>query len=215
MTNTSDLIAELSNETQVSKPLRTPSYWGVRLLFVLILYGLATQYVLGLRPDVLAQLTRPFFALEISLLALLAITSIVASVLAMYPDAYQKAILMKLPYGIFMVLTGFMLWQLLLPVDARMVMPNANAHAFACALCIAMVSVIPSALIFMMLRKGASVHQFQAGAFAVLAASAIGGLTLRLAEPIDQIMHLTLWHYLPTLIFATIGALLGKWLLKW
>ena len=84
-----------------------------------------------------------------------------------------------------------------------------------CALCIGSVALIPSALIFALLRKGASVRQFQAGSFAVLAASSIGCLTLRLAEANDSMMHLASWHYGPTVLFAALGAALGKILLKW
>jgi hypothetical protein len=68
---------------------------------------------------------------------------------------------------------------------------------------------------FVLLRKGASIRQLQAGSFAVLTATAIGCLTLRLSEENDSIMHLLQWHYLPTLLFAALGALAGKWLLKW
>ena len=214
MTNTTDLIAQLSSEAKPLKPLRAPTYWGFRLLMVLALYGVATQVFLGLRPDLAMQFTRPLFALEIALLSLLLITSSIASVLVMYPDAYQKQNLLKLPYGIFALLVGLILFQFSMPHDARMV-PESGAHGIKCALCIASVALIPSALIFALLRKGASVRQFQAGTFALLAASSIGCLTLRLAEANDSLIHLASWHYLPTLIFATIGAIVGKWLLRW
>ena len=216
MSNTADLIASLSAEATPVEKARTPSYWSARLLLVLAVYATGCQIFLGLRPDLGAQLGRPLFALETVLLASLLITSAVASVLAMYPDAYQKPKLLKLPYVVFALLVGLMGFQLLLPNDARMVMPEGLPnHAMECAICIASVALIPSALIFALLRKGAPVHQLQAGVFAVLAASAIGCLTLRLSEANDSIMHLVQWHYVPTLLFAALGALAGKWLLKW
>jgi hypothetical protein len=49
----------------------------------------------------------------------------------------------------------------------------------------------------------------------VLAASGVGCLTLRLAELNDSIEHLLQWHYVPTLLFAAGGAMIGKWLLRW
>jgi hypothetical protein len=215
MTNTLDLIARLSSEAKPSRPLRAPGYWCVRLFMVLALYAVAAQLLLGLRPGLAVQFTRPFFALEIALLSLLLLTSGVASVLAMYPDAHQKPQLLKLPYGVFFLLAALVLSQLLMPRDMRMVMPEAAAHGVECALCIASVALIPSALIFALLRKGASIRQFQAGSFAALAASSIGCLTLRLSEANDSLVHLASWHYLPTLLFASIGAYAGKWLLKW
>ena len=89
-----------------------------------------------------------------------------------------------------------------MPADERMVLPAPGAHAMECALCIASVAIIPSAWIFTLLRKGASIRQAQSGAYAVLCASAIGCLTLRLAEANDSMLHAASWHYLPTLLFA-------------
>ena len=109
-------------------------------------------------------------------------------------------------------LVGFQLWM---PHDSRMILPEVGTHGMQCALCIASLTLIPSALIFILLRKGASIHPLQAGSFAVLASSAIGCLALRLSEANDSIMHLVQWHYVPTFLFAALGARIGKWLLKW
>lgn len=216
MMNTADLIANLSVEAKPLKKVVAPSYWSVRLLAVLAVYAIGCQLFLGLRPDLGVQLTRPLFTIETLLLSLLLLSSALAAVLSMYPDACQKPQLLKLPYAVFTALVALMVFQLWMPHDTRMVMPEgAGAHGMECALCIASAALIPSALIFALLRKGASVRQFQAGSFAVLAASAIGGLTLRLAEENDSIIHLVQWHYIPTLLFAAIGALVGKWLLRW
>lgn len=216
MNNTADLIASLSAEAKPTRKARPPSYWAFRLLALLAMYALGCQYFLGFRPDLALQFSRPYFALEVLLLVLLLLTSAVASVLAMYPDAHQKPKLLKLPYSVFALLVALVGFQLLVPADVRMVMPQGpSVHAMECALCIASVALIPSALIFALLRKGASVRQFQAGLFAVLTSSAIGCLTLRIAEPNDSIIHLVQWHYVPTLLFAALGAMAGKWLLKW
>jgi hypothetical protein len=215
MTDTETLIARLSSETnRPARPL-SPRYWGTRLIGVLIIYAFGTQLYLGLRPDITLQLTRPAFAAEIILLVVLLLGSTAASVLAMYPDAYQKPRLLLLPYVLFTGLALFIGLQMLLPADIRMVMPAHAAVAMECTLCIGAVAIIPAVLIFALLRKGASVRQFQAGFFAVLAASTIGCLTLRLAEMNDSMLHVTSWHYLPTLIFAAFGTVIGKRLLKW
>jgi len=213
--NTEMLIASLSQQATPVTALRSPLYWGRLAVGVLAVYGLAVQYFLGLRPDLLLQFTRPLFALEIALLTLLTLTSIIAAILAMYPDAYQKPVLLKLPYGVFAGLAVLMTTQLLLPQDAAMVMPPLGAHAMECALCIGAVALVPSALLFTIIRKGASVQRLNSGFFAVLAASGVGCLTLRLAEMNDSIVHLLQWHYVPTLLFAAVGALLGKLLLRW
>jgi hypothetical protein len=212
---TEALIASLSQQATPVTALGSPRYWGGRVVGILGVYALAVQYFLGLRPDLLLQLTRPLFALEILLLVLLIFASATATILAMYPDAYQKPVLLKLPYGVFAGLVLLMTTQLLLPHDVAMVMPPVGAHAMECALCIGAVALIPSALLFMILRKGATVQRLDAGFFAVLAASGVGCLTLRLAEMNDSLEHLLQWHYVPTLLFAALGALIGKALLRW
>lgn len=214
MTKTIDLIASLSAKSK--KKFRTPSYYAICLLAVLAIYAIGCQLFLGFRPDLALQLTRPLFALESLLLSLLIISSVYAAVLVMYPDAYQKPQLLKFPYAIFVLLVIVVCFQSLMPTDARMViLEGPGIHDMECIICIASFALIPSALIFMLLRKGASVRQLQAGSLAVLAASSIGCLSLRFAEANDSIIHLMQWHYVPTILFAAFGALAGKWLLKW
>ncbi len=215
MSDTQTLITRLSSEVNAKKPMQSATYQTFRLMAVLALYAVATQSVIGIRTDLSLQFTRIYFTAEIILLAALAVSSVIASVIAMYPDSYQKPKLLLLPYAIFILLTFLIGFQLFLPPDANMVMPLPDSHTVECALCIGVVAIVPSAIIFAIIRKGASVHPLQAGSFAVLSASAIGCLTLRLAEAIDSIPHLVIWHYLPTIIFACIGALIGKCLLKW
>ena len=215
MMDSETLIARLSSEAASPTPVRAPRYWATRLLAVLVAYDAVTQLCLGLRRDLAMQMNRPFFVVEIALLVALLLTSATASVLAMYPDAYQKPKLLKLPYAAFTLLLALVVFQLWMLLDARMVMPLPGAHAMECALCIGSVALVPSALIFAILRQGASVHPLQAGSFAVLAASSIGCLTLRLSEANDSMMHLVSWHYGPTLLFAAFGAGIGRFLLKW
>ncbi len=219
MKDTNTLIMELSQDAAKKNAWQCHSVHPVKfagnLVTGLVAYGIVVQYFLGLRPDLSMQFTRPWFDLEIFLLLALALSSVIAAVIAMYPDVYQKPRWLKLPYAIFIALAVLVISQLGMPFDVRMAMPKPGTHAIECTLCIGSVAMLPSALLFCILRRGASVRPMQAGAFAVLASSAIGCLTLRLSESNDLLMHLASWHYLPTLIFASVGALIGKWLLKW
>lgn len=215
MSNTSDLIQQLSREEKRTIPLSAPAYWWKRLLLALIIYGVATQALVGVRPDIVMQLMRPLFAAELGLLALLLVTSAMASVLVMYPDTYQKPYFLKLPYGVFLALAGIIMAEFFMPQDGRAAMLPTGGHTIECSFFIAVVALVPSAGIFVLLRKGASVKPLQAGAFAVLTASALSSLTLRLVEINDAPLHLLAWHYTPTILFALIGVSAGKWLLRW
>lgn len=213
---TNELIATLSREPRAGTALKKPAWFGSRLLLVLLAYGIGAQLVLGLRPDLGQQLLRPAFVVEIMLLASLTLAGAIAAIYAMYPDVRQRLWLLWVPYMVSALLAAFLLFQLFMPADVRMVLPAPEAaHRMECALCIGAVALLPAAAIFGLLRKGASVHPFKAGSLAVLAASGLGCLTLRLAEANDSLLHLAVWHYLPTLIFAALGAAAGRQVLKW
>ena len=98
----------------------------------------------------------------------------------------------------------------------RMALPQSHQmHGILCCVAIAAVALIPSVMLLALIQCGATVRPLYAGAVAVIGATAMGGLTMRLAEATDALDHVLIWHYLPTLLFATTGALCGKIFLKW
>ncbi len=215
--NPDKLINQLSLDTGI-RPLKAPAYYALVMIVILVVYGVITQSILGIRADLGVQLGRPAFVIEIALLLLLTLTSLGAAVLSLYPDFYQKRELKNLPFIVFIVLVCFIAVQIFLPDQPGMVYPQMAGHGLKgvnCTLCIAAVALLPAALFMALLRKGASTNPVQAGAYAALAASGIGCLTLRLAEKLDALTHLVQWHYCPTLVFALAGAWLGKYILRW
>lgn len=215
MVDTKQLIEQLSAEAKPVKMIRSQRY-ALMLLVILLTYAVCAQcWLEGFRGDIRLQLTRPLYVLELLLLSAMLASAAVATAFAMLPDASQRKRLMQLPYlfsGGLMLLVSL---QLLMPQDSRMVMPDATAHTHQCTQYIFYASFLPGVLMFGLLRKGASVMPFQAGVLAVIAAVSVGAITLRLAEPNDQVQHLLLWHYLPSTFFAILGALLGRHLLRW
>lgn len=221
MTDTNNLIAQLAQDTKPAKPAFKPFNQVLVLLGILSLYAFGAQLYLGLRPDLINRLTDFWFEAEITALWFLILTSAFASIAAMAPDAYQKPIALKLPYIVFAALILILGYQLMTngelashPLGSIM-QKVIDTHGMECSICIALISMVPSAFVFALIKRGASVRPFMAGSFAVFTAAGIGCLTLRLAEPNDSLLHMVQWHYLPTLCLAIIGAYLGKWLLKW
>ncbi len=210
---TEELITKLSNE-QSKKTLRSPRYYASWLLVTLILYAIFIQFYLGLRSDLSVQLLKKKFVLEIFLLASLSVTSAIASIFLIYPDQYQKKLLIKIPNFLFAIIIALIAAQLLLPSES-LALITANSHNIECSICIAAVAIIPSLLVFNLIKKGAATSFKKAGFFAILTTTSIGCITLRLAENNDAAMHLLVWHYLPTLLFSCLGALAGKYFLKW
>jgi hypothetical protein len=215
MGDTKQLIQELSAKAAPVKIVR-PERYAAFLLVLLSVYALCAQcWLEGLRPDLIMQLTRPLFIVELLLLAAMLTSASVASVYAMLPDGAQRKTLMCLPYVFSGGMLALLVFQLFLPQDARMVTSDATSHTHECTMYIALSSILPTALIFGLLRKGASVMPMQAGLLAVIAAVSVGAITLRLAEANDEITHLLTWHYLPSLFFACLGAVSGRFLVRW
>lgn len=133
----------------------------------------------------------------------------------LFPDRYQKRGVLYWPLYNVCAFLLILALQMFLSADSTMLLPVGNVHTIECALCIGAVAIIPSALLFGFLRNGKSVYPFLSGLYAVLMATGIGCLMLRLAETSHSIIHITLWHYLPTLLFAGIGAFMGRIFLKW
>ncbi|MFT7087082.1 MAG: hypothetical protein ACJAZX_000509 [Rickettsiales bacterium] len=214
MMQTIDLITKLSNEAKPVKPMISPVKWVAFLLVICAIYASAAQIFLGIRADLATQFMRPLFAAEISLISLLFVSSIISATLNIYPDLYQKLRLTKLPYIILLLLSSLLIFQIFIP-DSSSSLKYPDDHKIMCSACIALLSFIPAILIFVILKKGAATRPFQAGLFAVLAASSLGSLIFRLFEDNDSISHILTWHYLPMIFLALIGTLIGKLLLKW
>ncbi len=214
--NTEELISKLSQDELKKASLNSPLYYGLWLISILLLYATISLLFLEIRPDMGIQLGRFPFILEIVLLLFLTFAGSMAAIFSMYPDCYQKPFFLKVPCIIFVALISFIAFQIItMPFDPRMVVIPSHGHGMECALCIAALACLPSALIFGLVRKGATVTSVSAGSLSVLAASGLGSLILRLTETDDSLLHIALWHYVPTLLFAAIGAVLGRFLLKW
>jgi hypothetical protein len=216
MADTDSLITELSAQAPATKTLPRPRYFICRVLVVLIVYAIGVQGFNHLRPDIWEQLaTRPAYGMELLLLAAISISSVLAAIVSMYPDAYQRPALLKLPYIFLGLLTLLLEAQFFMPMNPHMRLLPFTLAGHECSLSIAAIAMLPSAMIFLVLRQGASVRPLQAGSFAVLASASIGCLCLRITEQNDSLAHLVSFHYAPTLLFAALGALAGKWLIRW
>jgi len=216
MKKTDQLINSLAQEATPIKSIPNPNRLTIALVTILVFYGLIIWLFTGFRQDLSVQFHRPFFLAEITLLLITTLFSIIASAHLTFPDQYQKMGVFRLPFFSFIALSILILLQIFLPIDQKMVIPSPKqSHNIECTQFIALAAVIPSAIIFILLRKGASTHLYIAGAYAILASSSIGCLMLRLSEQNDSLLHLVSWHYIPTLLLATVGAYFCQIFLKW
>lgn len=207
--NTEQFIEALSKEIKPSKTTKVLPIF-LRWLSVCVVYIVVMLYIFGLRSDLSLKFSEPLFVAEITILALMVVAMAVGATILSFPDMLQKKwILLFTPISVVAFIITLFLAYL---GSTSEVSP---LHGIECLLCISMFSLLPAVWLFILLKKQASTHQQLLGSVAMLAATSLGALSLRLSEKTDSVTHLLLWHYLPMIGFALLGAWLGKKFLKW
>jgi hypothetical protein len=211
MGNIDELITKLAQDTAAVKRAPHPFLLSIEWMVVAAFYLAVSLIISGARHDLLPKLQDPWFAAEISALVGIFISTSLSAALLSYPDLHQKRQIAFAPIATFalFVLVMFLAWRADNPPAPLPV------HSFECTLSITLLSLLPAAWTFYVMRKFASTHTHWAGGIAFLFAFSIGALWLRLYEQNDSIMHVVHWHYLPMIGFGIIGMWLGKAVLKW
>jgi len=211
MGNVNELIDKLARDGTAVKPAPHPYMLSLKWMGWAAAYLLVSLMFSGLRPDLASKFHEPWFVAEIAVLfGIFVATSLSASLLS-FPDIHQMRRIAFAP-----VLT-FALFVLVMLFAWRADNPPAPlpVHSFQCTLGITMLSLLPAAWMFYVMRKFASTHYHLAGCCALLFAFSIGAIWLRLYEVNNSIMHVIEWHYLPMIVFGIVGLWLGKVMLKW
>jgi hypothetical protein len=211
MANIDELINKLAQDTATVKRAPHPFLLSIEWMVVAVFYIAVSLMISGARHDLLPKLHDVWFAAEIAALFGIFISTSLSAALLSYPDLHQKRRVAFAPIAIFalFVLVIFFAWRADSPPAPLPV------HSFECTLSITLLSLLPAAWTFYVMRKFASTHTRWAGGIAFLFAFSIGALWLRLYEQNDSIMHVIQWHYLPMIGFGIIGMWLGKVVLKW
>lgn len=211
MGNIEELINKLAQDTGTVKAAPHPYMLSLQWMGWAAAYLVVSLMFSGLRPDLATKLHEPLFAAELAaLLGIFVATSLSASLLS-FPDVHQLRRLAFAPVVAFalFVLVMFLAWQADNPPAPLPV------HSFECTIAITLVSLLPAAWMFYVMRKFASTHSLLAGCCALLFAFSIGAIWLRLYEVNNSVIHVIEWHYLPMIAFGMAGLWLGKVILKW
>ena len=211
MGNIDELIGRLAQDSAAVRRAPHPFLLSLEWMAAALLYLAVALLFSGARQDLLPELHKPWFAAEIAALAGILVTTSLSAALLSYPDLHQKHSIAYAP------IAAFVLFVLVMLFAWRADNPPAPlpVHSFECTLSITLVSLLPAAWTFHVMRKFASTHSRWAGSIACLFAFSVGALWLRLYEQNDSIMHVIRWHYLPMAGAGIIGMGLGKKVLKW
>ena len=211
MSNIDELISKLAQDTAAVKRARHPFLLSIEWMGSALSYLAVSLMLSGTRHALWLKVHDFWFAAELAALVGIFISTSLSAALLVYPDMHQKRRIAFAPVAAFalFVLVMFFAWRADSPPAPLPV------HSFECTLSITLLSLLPAAWMFYVMRKFASTHTHWAGGIAFLFAFSIGALWLRLYEQNDSIMHVIQWHYLPMIGFGIIGMWLGKKILNW
>ena len=211
MAGIDELITQLTDDSAPVSAAASPAALFLKWTLGAVLYIALALYISGMRGDLAVRFQSPLFFAEIAALATMLLTTFLSAATLSFPDVRQKQWLVWLP------VVPVLAFVCILYVSWLNDVPPAPApeHHFICLLCIALYSLLPAAVILYGLRRHATTHSRLTGAIALLSASSLGCLILRLSEETNSISHLIGWHYLPMIGFSILGLWLGRIWLKW
>ncbi|MBI1285402.1 MAG: DUF1109 family protein [Thiobacillus sp.] len=211
--DTKQLIDQLVIEG-AQKPLPGPMRQTLVWLAGTSLYVTTLTAYNGVRSDIADKLGNPRFALELVLLFAIASSAALAAFCLSRPDAHQKPWLRFVPLG-FLVLWAMTAFSGAPELTAADILQSLTAGQFDCPWNILMLSVPPGVVMFLIIRRGATIRCCWAGGMATLGATSLGYLWMRMIEQNDNLAHLIVWHAVPILLMCVVGMMAGHMALRW
>jgi hypothetical protein len=205
---TENLIHELATRGQPIPRIERPFVRFLRWALFATLCVVAGVAAFGLRPDAGPAVRSPTFLLLAVLTLALGTSSALSAFMMSVPDRVQPW-LFAVPATVLALGLGVLAGDVVSAGSPR------AGDGITCVGKILALALLPSALLFHMLRKAAPLRLGGVGALAALSAVATGALGAQFMCRHDGPLHILLWHYVPVVLLSGVGILLGRLLLKW
>lgn len=170
--------------------------------------------LLGPRGDALASLAEPRFVLKFLVTLALAATALGLVLRLIRPGAapgiWRSALLLA-PGLLLIGIAG----ELLAVPAERWTTVLVGVNARTCLTYVPLMGLAPLGLILLALRSGAPTRPAVTGAVAGLIAGGISAAFYASHCPDDSPLFIATWYVLAIALLAALGALLGRWLLRW
>lgn len=211
---TDELIVQLARAAGPVRPLPGPSVRLARWTAAAVSMTALGVIVIGPRADVLTAIYQPtFVALAVATLGTALLSAAGAFVLSV-PGIERSPLQRAVP----LVAGG--VWALVLvvllttggdPVQRILALP----FHWACVIEIVGLSIVPSWVLFVMLRRAAPLRRAWSAAFATLAAVALAAVATQVICPLDDPAHQLVGHLLPVALLSLSGTIVGRRWLNW
>ena len=214
--NTDQLIQQMTQEG-AKKPMMSPFHQTLFWLLLISCYFGIALLLTGTRPDLMHKLTQPHYTAELITLTILgASASFAAFNLARPTSSIHRTWVMHLPVYALLALCLVMLWSWIKMPSTHSFWNHSNAaDGMNCIMTMGQFSIAPLFALFCIMRLGAVIRRFHAGAMVLLSVSAFAALLMRFIEDNDNFMHIFIWHILPALAACLLGIGASHFFLRW
>lgn len=209
---TEDLIQTLARDAYVQR-LPHPGWRTMVWLAISTAYVAGFVAIMGLRPDIAVKLAEPRFLVEVSAAYMTSMMAAAAAFCAGCPGRPIWERFAPLPFlAIWLASLGEGCWRDWVRAGSDGLTLQPDLFCFPMILA---VSIVPTLLIFYMVRRAAPIAPIATTALATLAAAALGAAALRLFHTQDASLMVLVWQFGSVALLAGIAALFGQYLLPW
>lgn len=204
MRSTDDVLDELSRELEPVRPLRPPSTrlaaWTFgQIVFATIMVGSSS------RPDLLQELATPAYLAELLLLASGTVLLAAACFGAAVPGSERPRIA-RLGIAAAIAAALFLAPR---TADTEQAIATFVRAGVPCAIHTAALALLPAIWLLLASYRGFPLAPFRAGALAGGAGFLVGFTLMRLLCPLDEPLHVAIWHWLPVALGTAAAGALG------
>ena len=207
---TEELIAQLAGVAEPVRPLPPPWLRAIAWSAVAVFSSTVGIAVFGVRSDIATAIREQQFVWTALVVMATAVCAVMAALVLAIPGAERSPILR----GSTLLLGG--LWAVML-VDAIV----RTGHGFAavsdwyvCFVRVTGMALVPTALLFGMLRRAAPLRFAWTSGLAAMSATAVGAVAIQFICPLSDPGHALLGHFGPVMVFGSVGVLAARRLLK-
>jgi hypothetical protein len=203
------LVNWLAGEITPRRPLWPVS---VRLtLWMLIEVGILAWVVSHTKHNFMARMTHPAYAIEIFFFAAAAMICAALALKSAIPGRMLAA--NEVVVAIALVSVGTLVLVMARPMATSDSLGDFALNGWRCAVDTVLFGTLPWLGLWWLIRRGAPMNGSLSGLLAGAGALLFSFAVMRIVCPIDDPLHLLIWHLLPALSVIGLSALAGvKWL---
>lgn len=208
--NTENIINNLCDKAEKVDCSRCPLTVLALGIASVSLYIVIFLLIVGGRGDLTSKLNDMPFLFEVITSSLVLFTAILAASWQAFPDLSEQKLVGWLPaLALFGFTMSFALNFALHPGNLL-----EMSYGMQCAMHLCLIALLPTILLYAVLARGVFLHAGRASLHVGLAAGMTAYLAARLAESVDDMLHMLVWHILPLMALVLVLSLLHRWLIR-